>query len=327
MITLLTPFSEPWVQRLGWVLIHFIWQGTGIALLLAVILRIFIRSSAHIRYLIIGSALLMCGVMPIATWSILASQSESFVLPVTVPHSVTALKIATSAPLDLIFNPNAVIKLPISAGTLWRDNLSRMADMALPYVVCLWFGGVLILTLRMTLGWTFMRRLCRSGLPIQDSSCLERFRGLLDRMQVGVPVRLLESALVEVPTLIGWLRPVILVPASVFIGLTPGQLEAILAHELAHVRRYDYLVNLFQTLIETILFYHPAVWWISRRLREERENCCDDIALEVMQDRLVYASALAQLEVGRAMPLTLMASGGSLRHSFWLLFLRLPGRP
>jgi ankyrin repeat protein len=125
---------------------------------------------------------------------------------------------------------------------------------------------------------------------------------------------MLESALVEVPTLIGWLRPTILVPASVFIGLTPDQLEAILAHELAHVRRYDYLVNLFQTLIETILFYHPAVWWISRKLREERENCCDDIALEVMQDRLVYASALAQLEAGRGMPLALTASGGSLLH-------------
>ena len=131
-------------------------------------------------------------------------------------------------------------------------------------------------------------------------------------MRVDVPVRLLESALVEVPTLIGWLRPTILVPASVFIGLTPDQLEAILAHELAHVRRYDYLVNLFQTVIETILFYHPAVWWISRKLREERENCCDDIALEVMQNRLVYVSALARLEEGRSMPLVLTASGGSL---------------
>jgi len=194
----------------------------------------------------------------------------------------------------------------------WQDNLSRVADTTLPFVVGLWLVGVLILTLRLTMGWMLIRRVCLSGLPIHDSFCLERFRILLKRMQIGVPVQLLESALVEVPTLVGWLRPTILVPASIFMGLTPDQLEAILAHELAHVRRYDYLMNLFQTVIETILFYHPAVWWISRKLRAERENCCDDIALEVMQDRLVYVSALAQLEEGRTLPLALTASGGSL---------------
>jgi len=179
-------------------------------------------------------------------------------------------------------------------------------------VVSLWFVGILILTLRLTMGWMLTKQIYLSGVPIHDLFCLERFRLLLERMQVGVPVRLLESALVEVPTLIGWLQPAILVPASVFLGLTPDQLEAILAHELAHVRRYDYLINLFQTMIETILFYNPAVWWISRKLREERENCCDDMALEVLRDRLVYVSALAQLEQGRAMPLALTASGGSL---------------
>jgi beta-lactamase regulating signal transducer with metallopeptidase domain/ankyrin repeat protein len=248
--------------------------------------------------------------MPVATWTILGPQAQSSASP--TPSILGLPDVEARASLGLTSHPDATAESPGNADIQWKDKLKRVANASLLYVVGLWFGGVLILTLRLTLGWTLMRWLCLSGLPIQDSLCRERFRNLLGRMQVGVPVRLLQSALVEVPTLIGWLRPTILVPASVFIGLTPDQLEAILAHELAHVRRYDYLVNLFQTIIETILFYHPAVWWISRKLREERENCCDDIALEVMQDRLVYVSALAQLEQGRAMPLALTASGGSL---------------
>jgi ankyrin repeat protein/beta-lactamase regulating signal transducer with metallopeptidase domain len=305
-------FSEPWVERLGWVLIHFLWQGAGIALLLAVALRLLTRASSHLRYVAIGSALLLCAVMPVVTWILLSPQAELSVSTAPVSNPTELSQMEAPAGLGPGFHRDAAIDLPGNIQTRWQDDLRRMADAALPDVVGLWFGGVLILTLRLTLVWTLMRRLCRSGSPIHDSRCLERFRNLLERMQVGVPVRLLQSALVEVPTLIGWLRPTILVPVSIFTGLTPEQLEAILAHELAHVRRYDYLANLLQTVVETILFYHPAVWWISRKLREERENCCDDMALEVMQDRLVYVSALAQLEEGRGLPFVLTASGGSL---------------
>jgi beta-lactamase regulating signal transducer with metallopeptidase domain len=125
---------------------------------------------------------------------------------------------------------------------------------------------------------------------------------------------LLESALVEVPTVIGWFRPVILVPATFFTGLPPEQIEAILIHELAHIRRHDYFVNLFQIGIETLLFYHPVVWWISRAIRQEREHCCDDLALQIVGDREVYVRALASLEESRSLPMaiTLAATGGSL---------------
>jgi hypothetical protein len=100
----------------------------------------------------------------------------------------------------------------------------------------------------------------------------------------------------EVPTVIGWLRPVILVPVSAFVGLSPQQIEALLAHELAHIRRHDYLVNLLQTAVETLLFYHPAVWWVSRQIRTEREHCCDDLAVAACGNVLTYARALAELE-------------------------------
>src|SRR5205823_6807755 len=122
-----------------------------------------------------------------------------------------------------------------------------------------------------------------------------------------------ESALVEVPTLVGWLWPVILLPASAISGLAPAELEAILVHELAHVRRHDYLINLLQTGVETILFYHPAIWWLSRRVRQEREHCCDDIAVSLCGDPIAYARALSTMEELRASPRwAIAAHGGSL---------------
>jgi beta-lactamase regulating signal transducer with metallopeptidase domain len=120
--------------------------------------------------------------------------------------------------------------------------------------------------------------------------------------------------LVEVPTVIGWLRPVILVPASALTGLSAEQLEALLAHELAHIKRYDYLINLIQTAVETLLFYHPAVWWLSAQIRQEREHCCDDLAVATCGDVLIYARALAELEQLRSLApgLAVAANGGAL---------------
>ena len=112
-------------------------------------------------------------------------------------------------------------------------------------------------------------------------------------------MRVVESALVDVPVVIGWLRPVILLPVAALAGLTPAQVEAILAHELAHIRRHDSCVNVLQTIAETLLFYHPAVWWVSHRIRAEREHCCDDIAVAVCGDPVAYAQALAELESWR----------------------------
>ena len=130
-------------------------------------------------------------------------------------------------------------------------------------------------------------------------------------------ITLLESTLVDVPTVIGWLKPVVLLPASAVAALSPQQLEAILAHELAHIRRHDYLVNLLQTLVETVLFYHPAVWWLSRRIRIERENCCDDLAVSLCGDPVAYANALADLESLRSETapthhIAMAATGGAL---------------
>ncbi len=196
---------------------------------------------------------------------------------------------------------------------------------ALPYVVLGWLVGVFGLSAWHLGGWTQLQRLKRRmvreiGVPLQ-----RRLEELSARLGLHRAVGLLESALVEVPTVVGWLRPVILLPASALTGLRPEQLEAILAHELAHIRRYDYLVNMLQTVVEILGFYHPAVWWVSRRVRIERENCCDDLAVYVCGSSLQYAKALACMEEIRhgGTDLAVAATGGSLMARI----ARLLGRP
>jgi beta-lactamase regulating signal transducer with metallopeptidase domain len=311
MTALIPLLAQPWVPRLGRVLIHFVWQGAAIALLLAVARRFLARSTAQLRYLLAATALLACGIAPVATWIVLAPVPRAPVAPVAAPPAISLAEITlTSAPAHLL--PHPVLSSITSSRFPNPDYFHQLTDEALPGIVAFWFAGVAFLALRLALAWTFIQRLRLSGTTIADAALRERFARLLRRLRISAPVRVLQSALVEVPTLIGWLRPVILVPAAVLAGLTPDQLDAILAHELAHVRRWDYLVNLLQTVIETALFYHPAVWWISRQVREERENCCDDIAVETTQDRLLYARALAQLAENCATPLALAASDGPL---------------
>jgi hypothetical protein len=181
-------------------------------------------------------------------------------------------------------------------------------------LVTVWLAGVAILTLRLLSGWVWVQRMkSRGARPVHEGLEMAA-RRLMRRLHILRAVRFLESRHVDVPTVIGWLSPVVLLPASVLAGLTPRQVEAILAHELAHIRRHDYLVNLLQAVVETLLFYHPAVWWVSRRIRVERENCCDDLAVSLCGDPVAYAAALAELEGLRSTnrELALAATGGSL---------------
>ena len=144
-----------------------------------------------------------------------------------------------------------------------------------------------------------MRHLRLTALAQPPSSWQAAADRVATQLGLSTLVRVVESRLVDTPTAVGWLRPVVLLPIAALTNLSPVQVEAILAHELAHIRRHDYLVNVMQTLAETLLFYHPAVWWVSRRIRAEREHCCDDVALTVCDDRVTYARALAELEAGR----------------------------
>ena len=141
----------------------------------------------------------------------------------------------------------------------------------------------------MLIEWT-KRRLAQA--PAAEIADL--FERLRQRLRFSRPVRLLESAAVATPMVVGAIWPVVLLPLGIVGGLTPSQLEAVLAHELAHIRRHDYLVGLIQSLLETLMFYHPAVWWISGRIRQECEVCCDEWTLAACPDRRGYAIALAR---------------------------------
>src|SRR5262249_18579164 len=141
------------------------------------------------------------------------------------------------------------------------------------WIVCFWLLGVFILSTRAGVGWIRAQKLKRQTTGPTDSRWVEELVLLKERLGITRAVRLCVSAPTKVPIVIGWIRPLILLPATAVTGLSETQLRAILAHELAHVRRYDYLINLFQTAVETALFYHPAVWWVCRQIRIEREHC------------------------------------------------------
>ena len=163
-----------------------------------------------------------------------------------------------------------------------------------------WLAGAVLLSLWRLGGWLYLRRLCRRETrpaPPEAHALLDR---LLDRLKIHSAVGLRESAWVDVPAVVGWLTPVILLPIGLAAGIAPAHLEMLLLHELAHVRRHDFLANLVQTAIETLLFYHPAVWWVSRTIRLEREACCDDLVVAAAGDRLLYAKVLTLIAQLRA---------------------------
>jgi beta-lactamase regulating signal transducer with metallopeptidase domain len=299
------------VQALGWTLLHFLWQGLLAAALLAGLDVVLARGAARLRYLACTASMLLMLALPAATFSVMRSAGTEQISAPAAEGTPTA-----SAPMAA---PRENVSLDRGNAAL-RDRLAP----ALPALVALWCLGVALLSLRTLGGWLLAQRVRRSGVANGLAALEATLDGLRERLRVSQPVRLCRSWLVEVPTVVGWLRPVILLPAGALTNLSPLQLEVILAHELAHIRRCDYLVNLLQTAVETLLFYHPAVWWVSHRMRAERELCCDDVAVAACGSPVTYARALAELEGLRGAPSLAMGAGGG---SLLQRIARLVGAP
>lgn len=189
-----------------------------------------------------------------------------------------------------------------------RDKFVRL----MPWGVWAWMGGVALLALWRIGGLLLIGRWVRHGAAPVPPKWTAVLRELARRIHLNRPVRLIASLKVAVPVTAGWLRPVILFPASLLSGLPPRHIEALLAHELAHIRRMDYVVNLAQIMVETVLFYHPAVWWTGRIIRQEREHCCDDAAIAIHGDVTDYVKALAGLADLQSPTLLPAAKGGRL---------------
>jgi beta-lactamase regulating signal transducer with metallopeptidase domain len=282
-------------QALGWTLVHFLWQGAAIALVYRVADVALARRSANARYLLALGALLGMLALSIAT---LAFEESAFYQP--IPHSSAAVRdvVATrTQPFHLDLSST-----PASAPLRQADRF--VLGHLMPYLDAVWLIGVLFLSIRTLGGWWLIRRM-KARLEQAPHTLLLRLDRLRRQMNVPRFVDLRLSTRITNPLTAGVLRPWILLPITALTSLSPEQLEVVLAHELAHIRRADYAWNLLQTIVETLFFFHPAVWWISRRVREERELCCDDVAVRSCSDPTVYALALLRLEEERRIRLHL----------------------
>jgi len=284
-------------DALALALVHFIWQGALLGVTGAFLIRL--AKTPSIRYVIgIGTMVAMLAA-PALTFVAVSSAGPG--APQTAGGSRVEPMQNEITPADPARQMTTTVGGPGS-------------DLRLPttWILGFWLLGVTVLSLRLAGGWAVARRVASQALTPVNVELQLLAAQVAVRLNVRGAVRVCESASVAVPIMIGWLRPVIVLPAAVLAALPLAQLEALLAHEFAHIRRHDYLVNLLQSVVETICFYHPAVWWMSREVRRQREQCCDDIAVGVC-DRLTYVSALSALASMAPPRLALAATGGSLR--------------
>lgn len=286
------------VGALGWTLLHFVWQGIVIGAVYACAMYMLKGASSNTRY---WTGMLTLAAMLAATLLTMSVQLEA----------ATSARLSAAAPAVMAGPALVTASAP---GLL--AVLEQRVEAVLPWAVLAWFVGVMLLSGRLARDFMRIRRLAMVDVRPLPESLQRAVDRLIESLQISSAVRVLESARVAVPMVVGWLSPVVLLPPSALMGLTPRQLELIISHELAHVKRLDYLFNILQIVVETLLFYHPVVRMVSIRVRMERENCCDDIVVARTGDTLAYARALTEVEGLRCssgMQLSLAATGGHLR--------------
>jgi beta-lactamase regulating signal transducer with metallopeptidase domain len=272
MMAAIAAYLGSLVPALGWTLAHFLWQGALVALVLQLLLRT--CRTAKARHDLALAALALMAVLPVATFAWLQADVRIVRVPAGFPG------------------------LEVGRGLDWETA-----------VVAAWLTGVAALAIRMAGGLLLIERLRRGAQPL-PRAWAERCRVLHSRMAGSLNVLFAQSEAVAAPLVAGWLKPMVLIPTAALTRFPVDQLEALILHELAHVRRLDAFANLIQSVVETLLFYHPAVWWVSRRVRIEREHCCDDLAVSAVRDPALYVRALQAIEAARATPFGVLAAGG-----------------
>ena len=321
--------------QLTWALVHFLWQGCAVAVVYAAVARGLRRGPANARYVGGVVALLaMAACLPATLWLLptpveIPTATECTTTSDDVsPTAATGDNPPTPVGLGTFDEPGKAVvvryRLPSIAP---NDAPSEPAAAdygayagaailtASPYIAAIYLLGVLAMLSRVAVGLWSGHRLRRACEPMADDALVEMLRRSARRMAVRFVPAVAYCRRICVPVVVGVLRPMILLPASVASGLTPSQLEAVLLHELAHVRRWDLAVNVFQRLVEALLFFHPAVWWLSRRVSLERENACDDVVLQLDHKHVQYADALLRVAElcanGRIDRAALAATGGN----------------
>lgn len=277
--------TSPMAQSLGWTLIHALWQGFAVVLTVAVLLHLTRHSQAALRYKIGLGGLLTQVLASAGTFGWQYEPRSSVVHTAPMGHSSGEVPMALLA----------------SAPESWLVTTQAFLNGHLAQVVWVWLIGVGIFGVRLVGGWLYVQRLRSTATLPVPVPLLNAAARIAQKMNLSVRLQL--TARVTGPLVVGVVKPVVLWPVGLLAGLSAADLEAILAHELAHVRRHDYLLNVLQSTIEVLYFFHPALWWLSARVREEREHCCDDLAVQVVGDGRVVARALARVEEWQRDPL------------------------
>ena len=283
------------MRTLAWSLLHFLWQGAAIAAVAAAFMFVFRKPAT--RYLVGIAALALMLVSFGITFTLIGSSSgaaaEVSAAGAPAAASLSTLG-ATANPMNHMGEQAAVSS---DGGFLW---IARS-----------WLAGVFVFALRIAFGLLVIEHLRRRNLIALPDALIDRFRALQRRLGIRRNVRYAECHSLSVPAVIGFFRPIVLLPMRALTGLTPEQLEAVIAHELGHIKRFDVAVNFFQVIAESLFFFHPAVWWLNKRIRADREDCCDDVAIATCGGTVGYARALATMESWRAVPSFAMAATGS----------------
>lgn len=306
------------LESLGWTLVHFCWQAAAIAVIYAILDRVFSQKRSQVRYLLALISLLLMPVAALTTFAYEELHSPGLEMPaVSAPLSVGVSNMAHQIAISAagVAESHEGTTLPLSAVLLWMDAI--------------WIFGVVLLSMRAAGGWWFLEKLrsrTRIEIPEAVSASFER---VCQRLSILRPVMLRLSDEIITPMAMGAFRSVVILPLSAISKLTPEELEVVLAHELAHIRRADYLWNLVQTFLETVFFFHPCVWWVSRCIREQRELCCDDVALTACSDPVTYATALLRLEEQRrnGMQFAMALNGSGSKVSLAVRIRRILGEP
>lgn len=268
--------ANPTLYRLGLTVLHALWELLVLGLLIWVGLVALRRQTSAFRYSFACTGLLLMVAAPLLTFSLIGSMP------------------GVGADLAQI-EGGALLLAPLQGSRDFRDFLLQ-ANAWVPWLAVLWSLGAAAMVARLGGGIWWLERAYRTRAHPAPESWQGKLNRMARRMGLNRPVRLLESLKADTPLVIGWFRPVILVPTSALLHLSTEALEAVLAHELAHIRRLDYLANLLQCCAEALLFFHPAVWWLSGRIRELREHCCDDAAVKLCGDPMMLAEGLSVLE-------------------------------
>ena len=307
-------------QAIAWTLIHFCWQAAAIAAAYRLTSLAIARRSSQARYLVALSALLLMLVAAVVTfaWELRTDST-------TTSIAATADSLRASIAADFPRSTAPGIAAIQQAQAPAHVSLATL----LPWIDGLWLIGVFALSVRSLGGWWYLRRLRLASTIEAPTSVIAAFQRISTILGLSRAVTLRLSTAIDSPMTMGTLRAIVLLPLSAVTLLGPEELEVVLAHELAHVRRADFFWNILQTIAETLFFFHPAVWWLSARIRHERELCCDDLALKICPNPIVYAHALVHLEEQRSRHLRFaMALDGHQSHATLLTRIaRILGEP